>query len=76
MYERMEKIEHNWDLTEANSLNLKQAYDNMTNKVCPVRDVAEENDDKLFDSLPFDTIEQLLSEKTSTVQKKTAMKVL
>ena len=29
LYENVEKIEHNWELTETNSLNLKQAYDNM-----------------------------------------------
>ena len=31
LYEKIEKVEHNWDKTEATSLNLKIAYDNMRN---------------------------------------------
>ena len=73
---KIDTAKFNFDKNESKSLKIRQAYDNMQQSISTVKDAQILNDEALWDSFPFDTIDLMTSEKTSTYDKKMAMKVI
>ena len=73
--EKLIKIKMAKDTGEENQILLEAAYESL-NKELDDDMLTIERTDQEIDALPFSAIKELLSEKTTNIQKRTAFKVL